>query len=152
MSQTKYKWMVFLVLILLISNMILAFFLFFASDKQEKKRDNSEEWAMKIYKEIGLDTIQIKAFKKEKDEYFSMMRPIWNENKKAKDSLYRNLSANISDSSITQYLEQINRTNHFSDSFTFAHFIKLRAMCTPNQQVRFDTIIPKLINRPRGRR
>ena len=152
MSQTKYKWMVFLVLILLISNMVLAFFFFFANDKKEKKKDNPDEWAMKIYKEIGLDTAQIEVFKKEKDEFFNTMRPIWNENKKAKDSLYQKLSANISDSNITRYLDQINRTNHFSDSFTFAHFSKLRAMCTPDQQVRFDTIIPKMINRPRGRR
>lgn len=152
MSQTKYKWMVFLVLILLISNMVLAFFLFFASDKREKKKDNPDEWAMRIYNEIGLDTNQITLFKKEKDDFFNTMRPVWNENKKAKDSLYQNLAPNLSDSIVNELLEKIKTTNHFSDSFTYAHFTKLRAFCTPDQQVRFDTIIPKLINRPRGRR
>lgn len=152
MSQTKYKWMVFLVLILLISNMVLAFFLFFANDKREKKKENPDEWAMKIYNEIGLDTTQITLFKKEKDDFFSTMRPIWNENKKAKDSLYQHLASNLSDSTVNDLLEKIKTTNHFSDSFTYAHFTKLRALCTPEQQVRFDTIIPKIVSRSRNRR
>lgn len=152
MSQTKYKWMLFLVLILLVSNMVLAFFLFFSKDKKENKKDSPEEWAMKIYNEIGLDTTQIALFKKEKDDFFSTMRPVWNENKKAKDSLYQNLASNLTDSTINDLLEKIKTTNHFSDSFTYAHFTKLRALCTPEQQVRFDTIIPKIVSRSRNRR
>lgn len=152
MNQTKYKWMVFLVFILLLSNMVLAFFLFFANDKKPKKRENADEWAMKIYNEIGLDTTQIEIFKKEKDEYFNAMRPVWNENREAKENLYKKLTSNTSDTSVLLILSQIEKTNHFSDSFTYAHFVKLRALCTPEQQVRFDTIMPKLVLRQRGRR
>jgi hypothetical protein len=152
MNQTKYKWMLFLVLILLISNMVLAFFLFFSSEKKEKKKDSPDEWAMKIYNEIGLDSAQITIFKKEKDDFFNTMRPVWNENKQAKDSLYKNLASNLSDSTVNDLLEKIKTTNHFSDSFTYSHFIKLRTLCTPEQQVRFDTIIPKIVNRSRNRR
>ena len=85
MNQTKYKWMVFLVFILLLSNMVLAFFLFFANDKKSRKKENADDWAMKIYNEIGLDSAQIIVFKKEKDEYFNTMRPVWNENKMLKN-------------------------------------------------------------------
>lgn len=152
MNQTKYKWMVFLVFMLLMSNMVLAFFLFFANDKKPKKKENSDEWALKIYNEIGLDTAQIRIFSKEKDEFFEAMRPVWNQNKKAKETLYKNLSVNLPDTTITQLLEQIKETNHFSDSITFDHFVKLRSLCTPEQQIRFDTIMPKLVLRQRGRR
>lgn len=152
MNQTKYKWMVFLVLILLLSNMVLAFFLFFANDKKPKKKENAEDWAMKIYNEIGLDSTQIVIFKKEKDVFFETMRPVWNENRQAKENLYKKLASNSSDTSVLQLLSQIERTNHYSDSFTFTHFVRLRSMCTPEQQVRFDTIIPKLVLRQRNRR
>lgn len=152
MSQTKYKWMVFLVLILLLSNMALAFFLFFANDKKSRKKENGEDWAMKIYNEIGLDSTQIVIFKKEKDVFFETMRPVWNQNRQAKENLYKKLASNSSDTSVLQLLSQIERTNHYSDSFTFTHFVKLRSMCTPEQQVRFDTIIPKLVLRQRNRR
>ncbi|MFM1795165.1 MAG: hypothetical protein RL642_1550, partial [Bacteroidota bacterium] len=87
MNQTKYKWMVFLVIILLISNMVLAFFLFFTNNKKVKKKESPDEWAMKIYNEIGLDTAQIAIFSEEKDAFFETMRPVWNENKKAKETL-----------------------------------------------------------------
>lgn len=152
MNQTKYKWMVFLVLILLISNMVLAFFLFFANDKKQRKKDSSDEWAMKIYNEIGLDSNQIEVFKQEKDSFFDTMRPIWNENKQAKERLFNNLAISPTDSSVSLLLEQIKRTNYYSDSLTFTHFQKLRALCTDEQKVRFDTIMPKLITRPRNRR
>jgi predicted RND superfamily exporter protein len=152
MSKTKYKWMVFLVLVLLTSNMVLAFFLFFSNDKKEKNKDNQEERAMAIYKEIGLDSNQIVVFKKEKDDYFNSMRPIWNENRKTKDSLYKKLDLNSSDSNVQSLLDQISDLDHYSDSFTFDHFSKLRTRLKFEQQKRFDTVIPKLVNRPRGRR
>lgn len=152
MNQTKYKWMVFLVLILLISNMVLAFFLFFANDKKQRKKDSPDEWAMKIYNEIGLDANQIEVFKQEKDSFFNTMRPIWNENKQAKERLFNNLAISPTDSSVSFLLEQIKSTNYYSDSLTFTHFQKLRALCTDEQKVRFDTIMPKLITRPRNRR
>lgn len=152
MNQAKYKWMVFLVVILLISNMVLAFFLFFSNDKKQRKRNSPDEWAMKIYTEIGLNQAQIETFKKEKDTYFSIMVPVWNDNKQAKEKLFNNLAIDPADSSIHLLLDEIKRTNHFSDSFTFTHFQKLRALCTDEQKVRFDTIMPKLITRPRNRR
>jgi hypothetical protein len=152
MSQSKYKWMLFLVFVLLISNLVLAFFLFFSHDKKDRRKESPDQWAMKIYKEIGLDTAQIEVFKKEKDDYFNTMRPKWDENKKAKDSLYSKLALDPSDTNVQHLLDQINRLDRFSDSFTFAHFSKLRELLTIEQQPRFDTIIPKLVNRPRGRR
>ena len=152
MSKTKYKWMMFLVLVLLTSNMVLAFFLFFSNDKKEKNKDNQEERAMAIYKEIGLDSNQIVVFKKEKDDYFNSMRPIWNENRKTKDSLYKKLDLNSSDSNVQSLLDQISDLDHYSDSLTFDHFSKLRTRLKFEQQKRFDTVIPKLVNRPRGRR
>lgn len=152
MNQTKYKWMIFLVVILLISNMILAFFLFFTNEKNPRKKMSPEEWSMKIYNEIGLDSAQVAIFFDEKDAYFEIMRPVWNENKKAKELLYQNLTGGLPDSTISQLLDQIKRTNHFSDSFTYNHFVKLRALCTPEQQMRFDTIIPKLVLKQRGKK
>ena len=132
--------------------MVLAFFLFFSTDKKPRKKESADEWAIKIYNEIGLDSAQIVVFKKEKDDFFNTMRPVWNENRQAKENLYKKLTSNTADTTVLHFLSQIERTNHFSDSFTFAHFVKLRAMCTPEQQVRFDTIIPKLVLKQRGKR
>lgn len=44
MNQTTYKWMLFLVLILLISNVVMAFFLFGDEIKGGSKKGKEKTW------------------------------------------------------------------------------------------------------------
>ena len=151
MSQTKYRWMVFLVLILLISNIVLAFFLF-SSGKSSDRRKGKEDLAMAFYKEVGLNDQQIDTFKVLKEEYFKEMKPIWGEIRELKDSLYRNMGSLSKDSSAMILIAIINQKNSLADQKTFSHFIKLRMKLDSTQQYRFDTSIAKIINRPWGSR
>lgn len=150
MSQTKYKWMVFLVVILLVSNITLAFFLFFG-EKKEVKRKSREELAMEFYKDLGLNQVQIDSFKASKDEYFKEMRPIWGEVREMKDSLYRNMGKLNENHSAEQLLIAINQKNLVADQKTFQHFTHLRGKLQSSQYVKFDTLIAKMINRPWNR-
>jgi len=151
MSQTKYRWMVFLVLILLISNIVFAFFLF-SSGKSSDRRKGKEDLAMAFYKEVGLNEQQIDTFKVLKEEYFKEMKPIWGEIRELKDSLYRNMGSLSKDSSAMILIAIINQKNSLADQKTFSHFIKLRMKLDSTQQYRFDTSIAKIINRPWGSR
>ena len=143
--------MLFIVLVLLISNIVLAYFLtgFNADKKSNKKKpeDRLSAW----YKEVGLEQIQIDTFKTLKEDYFSEMKPIWGEIRTLKDSLYSQLDKAPEDSVVASLLIAISQTNLAADKHTFSHFSRLRTMCTPDQQVRFDTIIPKILNRPWSR-
>ena len=112
MSQTKYRWMVFLVLILLTSNIVLAFFLF-SNNKKDGKRNSKEDFAMMFYKELGLNTSQIDTFKTKKEDYFKEMRPLWGEIRELKDSLYRNMGTLGKDSSANTLIVLINDKNKF---------------------------------------
>lgn len=150
MSQAKYKWMVFLVTILLISNIVLAFFLF-SNDKKDEKKNGREDYAMMFYKELGLTSTQIDTFKLMKDEYFKEMKPIWGEIRDLKDSLYRNMGTLSQDSSAGSLIILINEKNKSADQKTFQHFIKLREKLDQTQQVKFDTSIAKMMNRPWNR-
>ncbi len=151
MSQTRYRWMLFIVLVLLTSNIILAFMLTgFNADKKETRKKN-EDRVSAWYAEVGLEQQQIDTFKLLKEEYFRVMKPVWNEIRDLKDSLYSNLEKNPEDSLINHYLVQISQRNMVADKNTFSHFSRLRTMCTPDQQAKFDTIIPKMVNRPWNR-
>jgi hypothetical protein len=140
-----------MVLILLISNIILAFLLigFDADNKEGKKKteDRIPAW----YKEVGLEQSQIDTFKLLREEYFKIMKPIWGEVRSLKDSLYSQLSKSPEDSGVNKLLNSISEKNLASDKQTFTHFSRLRTMCSPDQQVRFDTIVPKMLNRPWSR-
>jgi hypothetical protein len=107
---------------------------------------------MAFYKEIGLSNNQIDTFKILKDEYFNEMRPIWSEIRGMKDSLYRNMGKLSNDSAAVKLIFMINQKNTVADIKTFDHFIVLRNKLDTGSQVKFDTSIAKMMNRPWGSR
>jgi hypothetical protein len=115
-----------------------------------KKRKGNDVSAW--YAEVGLEQEQIDTFKVLKEEYFKDMKPLWSDIRQLKDSLYLQLDKSLEDSTAQNILMMISKKNLEADSRTYMHFTKLRKFCTPAQQVRFDTIIPKLINRTGRRR
>ena len=151
MSQTRYRWMLFLVIILVASNILLGYLLMQSGNqpvKNKKKANDVSAW----YAEVGLEQAQIDTFKILKEEYFKDMKPLWGDIRQLKDSLYQQLDKGVEDSTAQHILSLISQKNLEVDTRTYLHFTKLRKFCTPTQQARFDTIIPKLINRPGRRR
>lgn len=143
--------MLFLVIILVASNILLGYLLMQSNGKTvERKRKGSDVSAW--YAEVGLAQDQIDTFKILKEEYFNDIKPIWSDIRQLKDSLYQHLDKSIEDSTAQGILLMISKKNLEADTRTYAHFTKLRRFCSPEQQVRFDTIIPKLINRTGRRR
>jgi hypothetical protein len=149
MNQKKYKWLFFLLSILLVSNIVLAIFLFMSNTSKDRLESRDESSA--IYKEIGLSGQQIDTFKASKENFFKQMRPYWNEIKELKDSMYKKLEADSNDLIVKMLSLEIAQKTNMVDLKTYQHFVELRTLCTPEQQVRFDTLIPKFVNR-RNRR
>ena len=146
MSQTRYRWMLFLVIILVASNILLGYLLMQSGNqpvKNKKKANDVSAW----YAEVGLEQEQIDTFKILKEEYFRDMKPLWSDIRQLKDSLYQQLDKGVEDSTAQHLLSLISQKNLEVDTRTYLHFTKLRKFCTPAQQARFDTIIPKLVNR-----
>lgn len=143
--------MLFLVIILVASNILLGYLLMQSSNQApERKRKGNDVSAW--YTEVGLEQAQIDTFKILKEEYFKDMKPLWGDIRQLKDSLYKQLDKSPEDSAAQNILLMISQKNLDADSRTYKHFTKLRKFCTPAQQARFDTIIPKLINRTGRRR
>jgi hypothetical protein len=139
------------VIILVASNILLGYLLIRSGNHAvEKKRKGNDVSAW--YTEVGLEQAQIDTFKILKEEYFKDMKPLWGDIRQLKDSLYQQLDKGVEDSTAQNILLLISQKNLEVDSRTYIHFTKLRKFCTPTQQARFDTIIPKLINRPGRRR
>ncbi len=151
MSTTKYRWMLFLLLILLMSNVVLAFFLFISKESNQKGWNGADS-AMAVYQQIGLSETQIDSFKTMKDNFFKDMKPLWAEIRTMKDSLYRSMDKGLEDSNYIRLISEIAAKSQASDQSMFKHFVEMRMLCTEEQKVRFDTIVPKLVNRPWRRR
>lgn len=148
MTQTRYRWMIFIVLVLLVSNVFLAFLLLKTNKPAETAKKDGADRIPQWYSEVGLDEKQIDTFKVRREEYFKEARPLWQEIRQLKDSLYHSMEKPETDSSVIELVELINQKNVIADLRLYRHFSRLRTMCTPEQQVRFDTIVPKMVNKP----
>jgi hypothetical protein len=138
--------MLFLVIILVASNILLGYLLMQSGNQpveKKKKANDVSAW----YAEVGLEQAQIDTFKILKEEYFKDMKPLWSDIRQLKDSLYHHLDKSPEDSIAQNILLLISKKNLEVESRTYLHFTKLRKFCTPAQQARFDTIIPRIINR-----
>lgn len=138
--------MLFLVIILVASNILLGYLLMQSGNQpveKKKKANDVSAW----YAEVGLEQNQIDTFKILKEEYFKDMKPLWSDIRQLKDSLYHHLDKSPEDSIAQNILLLISKKNLEVESRTYLHFTKLRKFCTPAQQARFDTIIPRIINR-----
>ena len=150
MNERKNRWILLIIVALMFSNIILAVLLF--TSHEEGKGRGRDAAAMAIYKEIGLTSNQIDTFKARKEVFFSEMNPLWEKIKELKNNLYKHLDkSDVNDSLIQSLTLQIADKNREADLKMYQHFIEIRALCTSEQKIRFDSIIPKFINRDRKR-
>ncbi len=87
-----------------------------------------------------------------KDKQRETIRPMYDEMRKAKDSLFQLLKDSaISDSAVSVAADQIAQRQKMLDLQTFTYFRKVRMLCTPEQQPKYDSLIQNMfskMNRP----
>ena len=146
---TRSKWFVVSFAILLASNVILLFMLFRKSDKPVEKKPTA---FTQMVRDLRLDSAQQLIFKQRKDSFMKSMKPIWDDIRKSKYDLYQQLQdVNTPDSVIQRLSSVIGQKTMLSEGMQYKHFRELRTLCTAEQQVRFDTIVPQMLSRYRNR-
>ncbi len=99
--------------------------------------------------ELNLDNSQQETYKKLRDEHQAGVRKIRDSiQRKAKEALFELLKKPaVSDSEVHVYSSRAAASDQQLDEFTFRHFQKLRAICSPAQQEKFDNIIQEALRR-----
>jgi Spy/CpxP family protein refolding chaperone len=147
---TKNKWFLFLLGFLFLANitLLLSFFVFGEKSSTNKGSHSTQSNSGYLAKELQLSREQDSTFNKMKEEHFRMMKPLWEEINKSKDSFFRQMNnPAMNDSAISAFTERIAENNKKADELMFRHFRELRKQCTPEQQQKFDTLIPKMMTR-----
>lgn len=156
MSRPGNKNLLIIIAVLLLTNIgVLAYFLWYKnpSDKQEQHDNrNSNGIADQLQKEVGFTPEQIAQYKQMKDKQRETIRPMYDEMRKAKDSLFRLLKDSIIYDSVTsKAADQIAERQKMLDMQTFTYFRKVRTICTPEQLPKYDSLIQNMfskMNRP----
>ena len=150
---TKNKWFLFLLGFLLLANvaLLLSFFVFGEkSDPGEVKKSGQSPGYLS--RELVLTQEQELLFKEKKEEHFKRIKPLWEEIRKTKDTLYRQLSnPDFNDSAVNAITSRLAAKNKLSDEMLFNHFRELRKLCSDEQKAKFDTLIPQMMTRPGNR-
>jgi hypothetical protein len=143
---TQNKFLVLLVAILLLANLCVMFYFFVFKDRHERERSRPVSDFMQ--KELGLNAEQTEKFKELRDQHRAAVKPVVDEMKRLKDSLYNLLQdPQANDSSVRAIAEQIGDKQEEWEILIYHHFEKVRAICDSNQLPKLDTLVHRMISK-----
>ncbi len=148
---TKNKWFLFLLGFLLIANITLLLSFFVFGEKQPSTKTPQTPAAGFLSTELGFSEQQKAEHKALKETHLKNIKPLWDEIRKTKDSLYSQINnPSFDDNSLNALTTRLAEKNKLSDEMMFRHFRELRKILTPEQQVKYDTLVPQMMNRKEG--
>lgn len=152
-NLTKNKWFLFLLGFLLIANitLLLSFFVFGEKTEGRPRTNNPAPASGFLSKELSFSEEQKALHKEMRDAHFKSIKPLWEEIRKTKDSLYKQLNNPAFDEAALQAMtERLAEKNKMSDQMMFRYFKELRKICTEDQLPGFDSIVPQMVNKQNG--
>ena len=148
-NPSRNRNLLFIITVLVLTNIaVLAYFLWFKKPAGPEKRDFKNGMTEMLKKEVGFNDDQVAKYKQLKDEQWATIRPMFDEMRKAKESLFRLLSdPDTNDSIVRKATDAIAGQQKALDLQTFSHFKKVRAICTPEQQAKYDSMIQRMFRK-----
>lgn len=156
MSASNKRSLIFIIVFLLLTNIgVLFYFLWDKKPGHKAQPKDPVGGLAPSLREIGFDTLQIAGYKKMKDEQWKKFKPMLDDVKKAKDSLYRLVgSETVTDSTISSLTTLIGERQKAVDQQAFNHFKRVRTLCRPDQLAKYDSVILHTLRKmnkiPRG--
>ena len=139
-SSAKNKLLVWLVALLLVANAASIALFWLGKKKQPPQlKGTPNEF---LIKELTLDAKQQKQLTVLVKEHREAAEQLRQQTREAKESFFDLLKqSNPADSTKQAAAKAVSVSTEELDLLTFAHFQKIRALCTPEQQKKFDEII-----------
>ncbi len=148
-NSTKTRWFYLISGLLITANIAVLAILFIHRGGHQARHEgpgpggNMFEY---LTKELQLTKPQQDAYDSLRNEHHAATMKLQDSIRAAKDALFNLLQqANVSEDMISAASNKAAALNAQLDVLTFHHFQKLRALCTPDQQKKFDGIIQEAI-------
>ncbi len=145
MGTSKNKLLTALVALLVLGNLASLAFLWLHKAPNAQPPTGARADAF-ITRELKLDRVQQEQYHQLMMEHRRQTQAVRMQIRDAKDAFFALLqNPGTTDSSKKQAAANVSRYTEELDLLTFEHFQKLRAICNPVQQQRFDEIIHQVI-------
>jgi Spy/CpxP family protein refolding chaperone len=150
MSNSRNRNLLIIIGVLFLTN--IAVLVYFLGQKKPAKPEHGDRdrpgITESLQKEVGFTDEQIAQYKQLKELQKQSIRPMYDEMRMAKDSLFRLLTdPQAGDSILNQVSEVIAQKQKALDLQTFNYFKKIRTLCTPEQQPRYDSVIQRMFRK-----
>jgi hypothetical protein len=150
MNSSRNKVLLFLVGILLLTNIILL--VFFVGKKDEGKpqrgpRDHSSMVRDFLKDSVAFDDQQLARYDTLRQRNRENMKPLFDDLGNAKLNYYRYVSQSNADSASQAAATQIGEKQKALDMAFFNHFRQVRDLCTAAQLPRYDSLVQHIIQR-----
>jgi len=147
---TQNKLLVLLVAVLLIANLGLMFYFFVFRNEHRSDPPSSRPVSDFVQKQLGFNADQVAKFQQLRDEHKQAVKPIIDDIRNLKDSLYNLLQKPQDDSMAVNLIDKIGERQKDWELMIFHHFQKMRAICDSSQLPKFDTLVHRMATRGLG--
>jgi len=152
-TTSRNKNLLVIIAVLLLTNVgVLAYFLWYkkpaetaAHGGQQRDRNGMADV---LQKEVGFDEGQLSKYKELRDRQRDIIRPMFDSMRVAKDGLFSLISTPAaSDSTVEAAANVIALRQRELDIKTFQHFKRVRSLCRPDQEAKYDSLLLRMFRR-----
>jgi periplasmic protein CpxP/Spy len=151
MQNSRYKVLLLLVGILLLTNGVLL--LFFVGKKEPKEKQHTRRDRSAVMREflkdsVGFNDQQLAQFDQVREQHQQNVRTLFEDMRKAKLSFYQLFNQGSSADSANQAAASVIAEKQKAlDLAFFNHFREVRTLCQPEQLPRYDSLIQQIVRR-----
>ena len=151
MSNPRNRNLLIIIAVLLLTNVaVLVYFL--GQNKKDKATPPADAGRPPVVEmlqnEVGFDDEQTARYKELKEKQREKIRPMYDDMRKVKDSLFRLLSfPETSDSVLNQITDAIALKQKAIDLQTFNHFKRVRLLCKEDQLTKYDSMVVRMFRK-----
>lgn len=153
-SVLKNKVLVTIIGILLLANVAMLVFLVSGMKKPERPDSEGRPQGYTpvsfLQNRIGLSDQQVGQLNKLKEEHHEKLNPLFEDLRKTKDQFFLLIKDSASDAVIDSVASLIGEKQKSLDVQVFRTIQEVREVCTPEQQIKFDSLLPKIAYKMAG--
>lgn len=147
--MNRNKLVLFIIGLLLVSNLVLAFLLVNRKPGRPDLRSRNERMQYMhnlLQKEVGFSAVQLQQFDSLRTKHMSVMQPLMDSLRLSKEQLFNQLPTG-NDSTEQVSAARIGYFQSNIDRQMLNHLREVRQLCTNEQQPAYDTAVQKITRR-----
>lgn len=151
-TTTRYKTLLFIIAVLLISNIALVVYVFTGGrcphKSPSKEQQNKSGITAALEKEVGFSEQQLAQYKNLREEHWKIAKPLFDSMQKGKELLFKlTQTAAVEDSVVQNAAASIAASQKLMELQSFRHFKQVRDLCTQEQLPRYDSVLKKIVSK-----